>query len=126
MSDSRSDAGSGSGDRHGTSPEFDRIRPPAERVLRRGDDGHLDHSGETAGDHGDGREVLFSAVRHGTARSGLALRCTRCEQTTDIDARTALKAALPVVVVAPWRRAPLFARCPACRRRSWLSIEVDR
>jgi hypothetical protein len=37
-----------------------------------------------------------------------------------------MRAALPLMLVAPWRREPVFARCPACRRRSWLAIEARR
>lgn len=104
------------------SESFDRIRPPRDRLLRRGDDGD-----PTAGDTAAGgvdRRALFSAGRAGHGAVPVAVRCSRCAATTDLDLATALRAALPLMLVAPWRRDPVFARCPACRRRSWLALEV--
>lgn len=105
------------------SDEFDRIRPPRDRLLHRGDAGEL--TDPTDGERGQGRQALFSAGRHGDDPTGVALRCSRCGNTSALDLRSALKAALPLVLVAPWRAEPFFARCPACDRRSWLAVETD-
>lgn len=105
------------------SDEFDRIRPPRERLLRRGDADEMAGPGED--DPGEGREALFSAGHRGDEPTGVAVRCSRCDATSALDLRSAVKAALPLVLVAPWRREPLFARCPACDRRSWLAFEID-
>lgn len=104
------------------SDEFDRIRPPRRRVRARGDDGE-------PAPPGGGRQALFSggAARSEPAKAaGAAIRCSRCAATSPLDVRTAMRAALPLMLVAPWRREPVFARCPACRRRSWLAIEARR
>lgn len=103
---------------------FARIRPPSERVLRRGDTGHLADAGADAGRGDSGRAALFSAGRRGTIGCGVAVRCDRCAQRSVLDVRRALRTVLPLAVLAPWRAAPLFARCPACARRSWLAVEV--
>lgn len=105
------------------SEEFDRIRPPRDRLLQRGDAGEL--ADPAADDRGGGRQALFSAGHHGADPTGVAVRCARCGATSPLDLRSALKAALPLVLVAPWRAEPLFARCPACDRRSWLAVETD-
>lgn len=107
------------------SESFDRIRPPRDRPPVR--DG-VDPT-EPRGDAGQGRAALFSVgPDRGEAAGGrgaaVAVRCSRCGATTGLDARTALRTAMPLVVIAPWRRAPVFARCPGCRRRSWLALEV--
>lgn len=104
------------------SENFDRIRPPQDRLAARGDGGGPAEA--ATGAAGQGRQALFSAGprRQGTAAVGV--RCSRCGAATGLDARTAVRAAWPLVLVAPWRREPVFARCPACRRRSWLAVEV--
>lgn len=105
------------------SDEFHRIRPPRDRLLHRGDAGELTDPAD--GEPGQGRQALFSAGRRGGDPTGVALRCSRCGNISALDLRSALKAALPLVLVAPWRAQPLFARCPACDRRSWLAVETD-
>ena len=57
---------------------------------------------------------------HGGGSGLLRVTCDRCGETSSVDAGTALRSAIPLVLVAPWRSHPLFATCPACRRRSWL------
>lgn len=104
------------------SEDFDRIRPPSERLLRRGAEG--ERRGADAGSRAAGREALFSTGEPGRDRAALAVRCSRCGQASGLDLLTAVRAVLPLALVAPWRRDPVFARCPACARRGWLAIEV--
>jgi hypothetical protein len=82
---------------------FDRIRPPR------------------AGRGRDEREELFSAGGAGAGR-GSALDCSRCGASSALDAGVALRAAIPLFLVVPWREYPIFALCPACERRAWLRI----
>lgn len=81
---------------------FDRIAPPADRAGER--------TGERA------RSALFTSAPD----RGVTVRCSRCGTTSRLDVVTALRSAVPLVLVAPWRDHPVFAICPACRRRSWL------
>jgi hypothetical protein len=100
---------------------LDRIRPPAERLARtpRGTAGE--------GSDGAGRAALFTHGRSHAGRgpaSRLEVSCSRCGKTTAVDARTALRAALPLVLLAPWKPHPVFAVCPACGYRAWLRPRV--
>lgn len=91
---------------------FDRIKPPDRRLLER-------EQPDPAG-----RGALFSATSppRPTA-SGLVLHCSRCERTSPLDASTALRSAIPLFLVAPWRRHPFFAVCPAGGHRAWLRVQ---
>lgn len=96
---------------------FDRIKPPQQRLLDRTDGDRLD---APAGDR-DGRAALFThGRRRGLAGAGMSVHCSRCGASSPVDAATAVRSALPLFLVAPWRDHPVFAACPACRRRSWL------
>lgn len=94
---------------------FDRIKPPEQRLLERLDGDRLDAPGTDR----DGRAALFTDRRGGWGMRVTA-HCSRCGATSPIDAGTALRSALPLFLVAPWRDHPVFAVCPACTRRSWL------
>lgn len=120
--------------------EFDRIKPPDQRLLERSDGPRLDEASTDP----DGRAALFSgaagstgghrasrgAREAGTQRgqmrretdAALAAHCSRCDATSPLDAGTAVRSALPLFVVLPWRDHPVFALCPACGHRSWLRI----
>jgi hypothetical protein len=99
---------------------FDRIKPP-DAWSRRQDD--------SLGDP-QGRAALFTgadeAVRQAKAgpENGVATACSRCGETRRIDARTAGRMAAPLFLLAPWRRYPIFAVCPACGVRSWLKLKL--
>lgn len=97
---------------------FDRIKvpDPGGRRLAQAD-------GET---DPEGRAALFTppdaavGAAPATSGGGVTVVCSRCGETTALDAATAVRSALPLFLVAPWRSHPLFAVCPACGRRSWL------
>lgn len=95
---------------------FDRIRPPQGRPYL----GPVEGATKAEGS----REALFSVGgdRVPGCAMGLALHCSRCQVTTPLDVGVALRAAIPVFLVAPWRDHPIFALCPACERRAWLRL----
>jgi hypothetical protein len=101
---------------------FDRIKPPEQRLLERGLGPRLEPGGAPEAGR-EGRAALFTAggaPERTPVLAGVALHCSGCDATTPLDAGVALRAALPLFLVAPWRDHPLFALCPACRRRAWL------
>jgi hypothetical protein len=114
---------------------FDRIKPPDRRIMERPAGPRLDSEDADA----DGRAALFTAgpardreraakeragrdAARGGAAEGLAVHCSGCDATTPLDAGTALRAALPLFLVVPWRDHPIFAVCPSCDRRTWLRV----
>lgn len=71
----------------------------------------------------DGREALFSPPPVEAPPVGpLQVHCSRCDRTTGLDVAEAVGLALPLVLLAPWKDHPVFARCPACSRRSWVRV----
>lgn len=86
---------------------FDRIRDPRQ------------DPGVSAG--GRARRALFSEPE---PQPSPALICTLCGVAFALSLTTLVRVALPVAVVLPWKRAPLFAKCPACRRRTWLTVRL--
>ena len=98
---------------------FDRIKPPDVWARRN----------PTAVDP-EGRAALFTnaddAVRSAAVGppGGFRVHCSRCDATTGIDSRTALRMAAPLFLVAPWKSHPVFAVCPGCGVRSWLRVRA--
>ena len=105
---------------------FDRIKPPDRRLLERPEERRPEAPGADRG----GRAGLFSAGRPtgggGSPPLPLQLRCSGCDEVSTLDARTAVRSAAPLFLVAPWRSHPVFAVCPACRGRRWLKVELAR
>jgi hypothetical protein len=104
---------------------FDRIKPPEQRIMQRRAGERLD---EATADPA-GRAALFSSGTSQAGRSpegggslGVAVHCSRCDTTTSLDAATAVRSALPLFLVLPWRDHPIFALCPACDHRAWLRL----
>ena len=98
---------------------FDRIKPP-DRWARR-DDQTADPQGRAA--LFTGGDDAVRAAKVGPA-AGVRVHCSRCDQTAGVDGRTALRMAVPLFLVAPWRTHPVFAVCPSCGARSWLRVQV--
>ena len=78
----------------------------------------------------EGRAALFTGVNE-AARSakvgppqGVRVHCSRCDVTSSVDGRTAMRMAAPLFLVAPWKSHPVFAVCPSCGARSWLRLRV--
>lgn len=97
---------------------LDRIKAPEQRLRERPEGTRFD----TDDTDPEGRAALYShgAERFGGSRGTATVHCSRCGETSPLDAGTALRSALPLFLVAPWRDHPVFAVCPACGRRSWL------
>lgn len=101
---------------------FDRIKPPSQRDTERDLDPerHRDPAG---------RAALFSGAAGRPVTPGLlgelsqlAVHCAKCGRTSPLDAQSALRAVLPMALVAPWRDHPVFAVCPGGRHRAWLKV----
>jgi hypothetical protein len=73
---------------------------------------------------GERRAAPGAGADRGSGAGGLAVHCSRCDATSPLDAGTAVRSALPLFLVVPWRDHPVFAICPACRHRAWLRIET--
>ena len=99
---------------------FDRIKPPDSWGRRAAHD--------TADP--EGRAALFTGAEDVVRQAkvvppeGVRVHCSRCEATTAVDGRTALRMAAPLFLVAPWKSHPIFAICPACNARTWLRVRV--
>jgi hypothetical protein len=78
--------------------------------------------GEDQGSDGAGATARGGADERRGGGLGLRARCSRCGATSTLDASAVVRAALPLFLVAPWRRHPVFALCPACRYRAWLRV----
>lgn len=96
--------------------QFDRIKPPEQRLLERREGHRLDAQDADRG----GRATLFTQGRRMSRGAAVSVHCSRCGASSPVDAGTALRSVLPLFLVAPWRDHPVFAVCPACGRRAWL------
>lgn len=97
---------------------FDRIKPPDGWARR-----HEAFEGDP-----QGRGALFTGADEavGAAPAGPAggfmVTCSSCEAVSSVDAQTLVRMAVPLFLVLPWRRHPVFAVCPACSTRAWLRV----
>lgn len=98
---------------------FDRIKTPDGWARRHEDD--VDPEGRAALFTG-ADEAVHSAPA-GPA-DGFLVTCSRCGEISRVDARVLGRMAVPLFLVAPWRKHPVFAVCPACNARSWLRVGV--
>lgn len=111
-------------DRRAGAGDFDRIKPPDQRLLERREGSRLEADDADA----SGRAALFSAGSRPASSFtddralGLTAHCSRCGESTSLDVATALRSAFPLFLVAPWKQHSVFAVCPTCRRRAWLRI----
>ena len=123
---------------------FDRIKPPEKRLLeredsRQPDSGQADHAGRaglfslseepTTPRAGVPRPVPPARLEADgtgrvrtvpTGRSPLHIECGHCGISCPMPLVGAVKRALPLTLVAPWRSHPVFATCPCEERRTWL------
>ena len=98
---------------------FDRIKAPDAWARRQPES--VDPQGRAA--LFTGADEAVSAAKAGPPE-GFRVHCSRCEATTAVDSRTALRLAAPLFLLAPWKSHPVFAVCPACGARSWLRVRV--
>lgn len=108
--------------------DFDRIKPPERRLLERPDSRRPDAAAADPA----GRAALFSAADRSPGPSPgstlplprLRVECSHCGMVSGISAGKALRKALPLTLLAPWRSHPVFAICPCGERRAWLRPSV--
>ena len=88
---------------------FDRVRPPDPMRLRRRDT--------------RGKRALFSVDTESTPTHAIVVSCRKC----GIE-RGVLREELLPLLAPPWIANPiartLWARCPTCRRRTWLKVKL--
>ncbi|MHB8340356.1 MAG: hypothetical protein ACYDB7_04180 [Mycobacteriales bacterium] len=73
----------------------------------------------------DGKRALFSTTPAVPAVGSVTVECSRCGATSVLSLMAALRQAVPSLYLPVLRgRHPHFARCPACRRHSWLRASV--
>jgi len=74
----------------------------------------------------EGKRALFSQAAPQPAAGSFLVECSRCGETSVLSAGKALRAALPSVHVPLFRRGHAsWMRCPACQRRSWVSVRLQ-
>ncbi len=74
--------------------------------------------------HVDGSPTGPDDERLPQGTSPLHVECGHCGVTCPVPLGHALRKALPMMVVAPWRSHPVFATCPCGERRAWLKPSV--
>ncbi|CAN5853485.1 hypothetical protein BH24ACT15_BH24ACT15_03310 [soil metagenome] len=122
---------------------FDRIKPPEKRLLER------EETAQPDSDRADpsGRAALFSVStppttpgatatappatdpaaptsaddpRLPSGPSALHVECGHCGVDCPLPMAQAVRNALPLTLIAPWRSHSVFATCPCGLRRAWL------
>ncbi|GAC1331860.1 MAG: hypothetical protein NVSMB13_20280 [Mycobacteriales bacterium] len=74
----------------------------------------------------EGKRALFSQVSPQPAAGSFLVECSRCGETSVLSASKALRAAVPAVHVPLLRRGhSSWMRCPACQKRSWVSLRLQ-
>lgn len=90
-------------------PRFDRIHPGRSRGVR----------------DPDGKQALFSVAPESPPEPTVMVVCHRCGTYRGLGWRDLLTMLRPPLVVIPWRGGRLYARCPACTRRSVLELHLS-
>jgi hypothetical protein len=97
-------------------PGFDR--------LRRRDAGDSQAGSEAVPDQ-QGKRALFSAVDSSPAFGSVTISCSRCGERSVVSPVQAAKLAVPSLHLPLLRSAPWsWMKCPACSRRSWVSLDL--
>lgn len=100
-------------------PGFDRLRP---RSPDRSEEPPA--LAEGVPDH-EGKRALFSAADQPAATGGVTIECSSCGARSVVSARQAVRLALPSFHLPLIRRQHgSWMRCPACRRRTWVRLDV--
>jgi len=74
-----------------------------------------------------GRMALFSDAEPQPEPGPLVITCSSCLKSTPVSAVDVVKAALPLSFHLPFiRRYHSLMRCPACGRRTWVSVGYRR
>jgi hypothetical protein len=95
---------------------FDRLRP-------RTPDAWSPPAGAAA--DADGKRALFSTGGPTASVGSVRVDCSSCRVTSVLGLRQALHLAIPSLHLPILKRDyPSFARCPGCRRFTWLRIQL--
>ncbi len=94
----------------GTSPAFDRIRPPGSAPTGRDD---------------LGKEALYSTAPSAAPTSQVELRCRRCDVPFGLSLVKMVRLLTPPFLVDPVRRR-LYSRCPQCGHYAWLEVRTGQ
>ncbi len=68
----------------------------------------------------DGTPTCSDDTRLPQEPSPLHVECGHCGVSCPLSLGHALRQAVPLVLLAPWRSHPVFATCPCGERRAWL------
>ena len=88
---------------------FDRVQAPDPLRLRR--------------DDARGKRALFSVDTEASPTPALVVSCRRCGIERGVSREEVLPLLAPPWIANPVTRT-LWARCPTCRRRSWLRVKL--
>lgn len=91
----------------GRLPRFDRVSKPTARPAHDRDQ--------------QGKEALYSTAPGAAASSQVLVVCTRCDIESGVSVLELVRLARPPMFWNPVN-GRLYARCPACGRRSWLRV----
>lgn len=101
-------------------PGFDRLRPRSAH--------YVDQPvviGDTVPDQ-EGKRALFSAADQPASTGAVTIDCSACGARSVVSVRQAVRLAVPSLHVPVLRRGHAsWMRCPACRRRSWVRLEIQ-
>jgi hypothetical protein len=89
------------------SPRLDRVAKPDPSAPRQRDE--------------QGKEALYSTAPSAAPSSQVLMLCRRCDVESGVSVLGLVRTLKPPVLLNPATR-HLWAVCPACRRRSWLSV----
>ena len=103
----------------GHEDDFDRLRP------RSTDPWAPDAVADLTRDV-EGKQLLFSASDAPPARGHAAVSCSACGQRSIVTLVALARLALPSLYLPKVRgEHPVWLRCPACRRRTWVRVQVE-
>jgi hypothetical protein len=68
------------------------------------------------------KEALFSASEDGRRLGTLVVECSSCGARSRLTWAEFAWRHLPVWLWLPWMRYSRYMSCPACERRTWLSV----
>ncbi|MGB2756285.1 MAG: hypothetical protein WBD02_01325 [Acidimicrobiia bacterium] len=71
---------------------------------------------------GSGHVDRHSLIRDEKGAFDLTVHCGSCHVISVVNLGDLGLRTFPIPIVLPWQSHPLRAKCPACGRRSWLSV----
>lgn len=103
----------------GSQPNFDRIRPP--KPAPTADAATVNRSDSDL----QGKRALFSGAEQPPAMGSVAIECSKCSTRSVVSlVHLARLAAGGLVMPVPGISKQAWIVCPACKKRSWMSVTV--